>query len=231
MVSWTKSPHQMRLPTLLWLPVKSYLVAITMATDFVSLITETQGGSRSSLVVYKDRNNDYQYVKIFFTYPICGFAASQSVHVTNNLTDNLTHSCMIIDPPDSPSIRMFLPFLNCKFKPACEISRWKRNGKGRRESGEGEEEGGRKAGEEEEEGGREAGKGKAGEGEEEGGREAEKGKAGGGEEEGGREAGEGEEEGGREAGGRGRRQEMGRQGEGRRRTVEHQQNGRLEDWE
>ena len=193
MVSWTKSPHQMRLPTLLWLPVKSYLVAITMATDFVSLITETQGGSRSSLVVYKDRNNGYQYVKIFFTYPICGFAASQSVHVTNNLTDNLTHSCMIIDPPDSPSIRMFLPFLNCKFKPVCEISRWKRNGKGRREAGEGEEEGGR-----------EAGKGKAG---------------------------EGEEEGGREAGGRGRRQEMGRQGEGRRRTAEHQQNGRLEDWE
>ena len=188
----------MRLPTLLWLPVKSYLVAITMATDFVSLITETQGGSRSSLVVYKDRNNGYQYVKIFFTYPICGFAASQSVHVTNNLTDNLTHSCMIIYPPDSPSIRMFLPFLNCKFKPACEISRWKRNGKGRRESGEGEEEGGR-----------EAGKGKAGEEEEEGGREAGKGKA----------------------GGRGRRQEMGRQGEGRRRTVEHQQNGRLEDWE
>ena len=190
MVSWTTSPHQMRLPTLLWLPVKSYLVAITMATDFVSLITETQGGSRSSLVVYKDRNNGYQYVKIFFTYPICGFAASQSVHVTNNLTDNLTHSCMIIDPPDSPSIRMFLPFLNCKFKPACEISRWKRNGKGRRESGEGEEEGGR-----------EAGKGKAGEGEEEGGREAEKGKAGKGK------AGEGRQEageGGKKWGGRGK---------------------------
>ena len=230
----------MRLPTLLWLPVKSYLVAITMATDFVSLITETQGGSRSSLVVYKDRNNYYQYVKIFFTYPICGFAASQSVHMTNNLTDNLTHSCMIIDPPDSPSIRMFLPFLNCKFKPVCEISRWKRNGKGRRESGEGEEEGGREAGEGEEERGREAGKGKAGEGEEEeeggrkregrrrGGRErreAGKGKAGEGEEEGGREAGKGK------AGGRGRRQEMGRQGEGRRRTAEHQQNRRLEDWE
>ena len=165
MVSWTKSPHQMRLPTLLWLPVKSYLVTITMATDFVSLITETQGGSRSSLVVYKDRNNGYQYVKIFFTYPICGFAASQSVHVTNNLTDNLTHSCMIIDPPDSPSIRMFLPFLNCKFKPACEISRWKRNGKGRREPGEGEEEGGRQEKGRQEKGRkREGGRQEAGEG-------------------------------------------------------------------
>ena len=198
MVSWTKSPHQMRLPTLLWLPVKSYLVAITMATDFVSLITETQGGSRSSLVVYKDRNNDYQYVKIFFTYPICGFAASQSVHVTNNLTDNLTHSCMIIDPPDSPSIRMFLPFLNCKFKPVCEISRWKRNGKGRRESGEGEEEGGREAGEgEEERGGRqEKGRQEKGRKREEGGRKRE----------------------GRRRGGRGR--EGGRKREGRRQGKE-----------
>ena len=77
---------------------------------------------------------------------------------------------MIIDPPDSPSIRMFLPFLNCKFKPVCEISRRKGNGKGKREAGEGEEEGGRQekvreAGEGEEEGGKQEKVREAGEGE------------------------------------------------------------------
>lgn len=116
-----------RLPTLLWLPVKSYLVAITMATDFVSLITETYGGSRSSLVFTRTGTMTTNMLRSFFHIH---YFQLRCFTVSSHDKQSNTHTCMIIDPPDSPSIRMFLPFLNCKFKPVCEISRRKGMGKG-----------------------------------------------------------------------------------------------------
>ena len=126
-----------------------------MATDFVSLITETYGGSRNSLVFARTGTMTTNMLRSFFHIH---YFQLRCFTVSSHDKQSNTHTCMIIDPPDSPSIRMFLPFLNCKFKPVCEISRRKGMGKG------------------------------------------------------------------------GGRQEMGRQGEGRRRAVEHQQNGGWKKW-